>query len=221
MKGYDNLTSIKQWMSTREDMSNKSNKYKQENMKVFLTVSSVSSFRSRLSQCPNCSGQYIKFIDAVTGRCVDCWPCIECNDGMGPSVPCGSTVTVGTKLHCVQCVEGQNFSDSSGLDQCQPCGVCSGKHERVLSKCDIESDVKCGCEAGFYRNQTTNECLPSVGSEGIKSLFTLLPTSSLVTSSYSHATATPLLPGITKSAPVVPSRTQQIRAIYIYKCIRA
>ncbi|KAJ7339473.1 hypothetical protein OS493_005871 [Desmophyllum pertusum] len=178
---------------------------------VFLTASSVSSFRSRLGRCPNCSGRYIKIISAVTSRCVVCWPCIDCNHGSGSSVPCKSTITVGTKIHCVECVEGQTFSDSSGLDQCQPCGVCSGKHEHVFSKCTLESDVKCDCEAGFYRNQTTNECLPSVGSGGIKSLFTLLPTSSLVTSSYSHATATPLPPGITKSAPV-PSRTQQIRA---------
>ena len=65
----------------------------------------------------------------------------------------------GTAIHCVACVSGANFSDSSGSGQCQPCGVCTGKHERVFLDCTPESDVKCECEDGFYRNKTTKECL--------------------------------------------------------------
>jgi len=69
-------------------------------------------------------------------------------------------VTEDTAIHCVACVRGANFSDSSGSGQCQPCGVCAGKHERVLLDCTPESDVKCECESGFYRNRTTTECQP-------------------------------------------------------------
>lgn len=128
---------------------------------MFLTVSSVSSLPSKAGyECPNCSGQYIKTIDPSTGKCVECWPCTKCLDGSGLSVPCGSMVNVGTKIHCVLCVREANFSDSSVTGQCQPCGVCAGKHERVLQKCTPESDVKCDCEVGFYRNKTTNKCLP-------------------------------------------------------------
>ena len=126
-----------------------------------LTVLTVSSFPSKGGHgCPNCGEQYVKIINASTGKCFQCWPCPECNDGTGSSVVCPSTVTVGTKIHCVQCLRGVNFSDRPGTDQCQPCGVCSGKHEHVLHKCTPESDVKCDCDAGFYRNKTTNECLP-------------------------------------------------------------
>ncbi|XP_078381897.1 uncharacterized protein LOC144664622 [Oculina patagonica] len=128
---------------------------------VVLSISSVSSFPSKGDhECPNCSEQYIKTINAATGQCVECWRCPKCNDGTGSSVPCPSTVTVGTKIHCVLCVKGANFSDSSSTGQCQPCGVCSGKHEHVIQECTPESDVKCACDTGFYRNKTTNECLP-------------------------------------------------------------
>ena len=112
------------------------------------------------SQCPNCTAQHIKTIDASTGRCVDCWSCLECHEGSGSSVPCGATVTVGTPLQCVLCVTGTNFSDITGTSQCQACGMCSGQHESVLSECTRESNVICKCDAGFFRNKTTQECLP-------------------------------------------------------------
>ena len=66
----------------------------------------------------------------------------------------------GSQIHCVACAPGKNFSDSVGSKQCQPCGVCAGEHERVLAECTAESDVRCECEDGFYRNGTTKECLP-------------------------------------------------------------
>ena len=127
---------------------------------MFLTVSTVSSLPNKVHECPNCSGQFIKIVDPSTGKCVGCWPCTECLDGHGSSVPCGATVPVGTKIHCVLCVNGANFSDSYSTDQCQPCGVCAGQHEHVLSKCTRERDVKCNCKAGFYRNKTNDKCLP-------------------------------------------------------------
>ena len=110
--------------------------------------------------CQNCPAQHVKTINASARMCVDCWPCTVCNEGSGSSVSCGAVVTVGTKLHCVLCVPGTNFSDSTGTGQCQPCGMCSGKHESVHSKCTRESNVVCKCDVGFFRNKTTQECLP-------------------------------------------------------------
>lgn len=66
----------------------------------------------------------------------------------------------GSQIHCVDCAPGKNFSDSVGSKQCQPCGVCGGEHEQVLVECTAISDVKCECEDGFYRNETTKDCLP-------------------------------------------------------------
>ena len=79
---------------------------------------------------------------------------------MGASFACGTTVYRGAQIHCVDCDPGTNFSDSIGSEQCKPCGVCAGEHERVLVECTAKSDVKCECQDGFYRNATTKECLP-------------------------------------------------------------
>ena len=109
--------------------------------------------------CQNCPAQHVKTINASTRMCVECWPCTVCGEGRGSSVPCGAVVTVGTELHCVLCVLGTNFSDSTSTGQCQPCGMCLGKHESVHSKCTRESNVVCKCDVGFFRNKTTKECL--------------------------------------------------------------
>jgi len=201
---------------------------------VFLTVSTVSSLPNKVYECPNCSGKFIKTVDPITGKCVECWPCIECGDGSGSSVPCGATVPVGTKINCVLCVNGANFSDSHSTDQCQPCGLCAGEHEHVLNKCTHESDVKCDCKEGFYRNKTNDKCHPcsscpsclrdedifskcqKAGQQMARSSTTMHSTSlvpALVTSSYSHYT-TPmsLPPDLTITRVLVPTRTQQISA---------
>ena len=203
---------------------------------MFLALSSVHSFPNKGYECPNCNDQHIKTVDPSTGKCVECWPCLECPDGTGSSVPCGATVPVGTKIHCVLCVNGANFSDNSGPDQCQPCGVCSGEHEHVLNQCTRESDVKCDCNAGFYRNKTNDKCLPCSscpsclrdkdifpecqkdGSEkqmenSSTTMLSASVVSAFVSSSHSHyATSTALLPGLTITKVLVPTRTQQISA---------
>ena len=201
---------------------------------VFLTVSAVSSLPNKVYECPNCSGQFIKTIDPTTGKCVTCWPCTDCVDGSGSSVPCGATVPVGTKIDCVLCVNGANFSNSYSTDQCQPCGVCAGEHEHVLNKCTRESDVKCDCKEGFYRNKTNDKCLPCSscpswlrdeyifskcqedGQQMARSSTTMHSTSlvpALVTSSYSHyATPMSLPPDLTITRVLVPTRTQHISA---------
>ena len=206
-------------------------------------------------QCSNCTEHHIKFINASTGRCVDCWPCPKCNEGLGSSIQCGATETVGTNLQCVPCAPGTNFSDIIGTSQCKPCGMCSGKHEVVHSECTRESDVICKCDVGFFRNKTTQECLPcasccsgdqyileyckrdaaikrkckfeepwpsiclpsltavrTTDSISVSNMYlsVLAPSSSLMSLSYRHSTATPRLGTITKSAPV-PSETVHIK----------
>ena len=206
---------------------------------MFLAFLAVSSFiPSKGFECPNCSGQHIKRVDPLTGKCVDCWPCPECLDGGGSSVPCNTTVPLSTKIHCVQCVNGANFSDSYGTDQCQPCGLCAGEHEYVLKKCMRESDVKCDCKAGFYRNKTNGKCIPCSScpscmqdeyiiskcqkyrgeqqmtrSSTTTYMYSTSSVSALRTSSHSHYTSSmSLLPGLTITKLLVPTRTQQISA---------
>lgn len=207
-------------------------------------------------QCENCAAEHVKTINASTRRCVGCWPCPVCNEGSGSSVPCGAVMTVGTKLHCVLCVLGTNFSDSTGTGQCQPCGMCSGKHESVHSKCTRENNVVCKCDVGFFRNKTTQECLPCAsccsgdhnilehckrGGKAIKkkckfeeprssaclpsltavdtisiSLLHRYPSilatsSSLISFSYQHSTATPVLGTISRIIAPAPSETVRIK----------
>ena len=158
----------------------------------------------------------------------------------------------GSQIDCVDCAPGKNFSDSVGSKQCQPCGVCAGEHERVLAECTAESDVKCECKDGFYRNEATKECLPCAscctedgnieekckgdgGGIGRKCKFKelqpstclsssttpeatvsdpvqkpyspLITSSFIVTSSFLHATPTPLLDSLTPTAPAATSET--------------
>ena len=53
--------------------------------------------------CPECTGQYIKTVNTTTGECISCYPCPipTCVDGYTSSVPCGTTVPVGTEIKCV------------------------------------------------------------------------------------------------------------------------
>ena len=47
--------------------------------------------------------QSIKVVNPTTGECVTCFPCLVCTEGIStPSVPCGSTVPLGTDIHCIQ-----------------------------------------------------------------------------------------------------------------------
>lgn len=134
------------------------------------------------------------------------------------------------------CVNGANFSDSFGTGQCQPCGVCAGEHEEVLNKCTRENNVKCDCKAGFYRNKTNDKCLPCSScpsclrdkdifskcqkdggeQQTARSSTTMYSTSlvsSLATLSHSHyATSMSLLPSLTITRVLFPTRTQQISA---------
>ena len=73
---------------------------------------------------------------------------------------CGAKVAPGTQIHCIECIPGVNFSDTFGFESCQPCGMCVGKHQRVLSDCAPDRNITCECEDGYYYNETAMECIP-------------------------------------------------------------
>ena len=49
----------------------------------------------------DCTGQAIIVVNPSSGECVSCFPCLQCEEGQTPSVPCASTVPQGTDIHCV------------------------------------------------------------------------------------------------------------------------
>ncbi|XP_068724791.1 tumor necrosis factor receptor superfamily member 16-like isoform X2 [Montipora capricornis] len=127
---------------------------------IFSTVFLVSTIKCASLQCKkNCANEFVTILHG-SDKCNDCWRCPECQEGLGSSVACGTNVTNDTSIHCVECVSGVNFSDSNGIEQCQPCGLCDGKHERLVAECTPEMNVLCECQDGYYRNETNGECLP-------------------------------------------------------------
>ncbi|XP_068724865.1 uncharacterized protein [Montipora capricornis] len=124
---------------------------------LFLKVSTIMC--ASLQCKKNCTNGFVT-IYYGPDKCNDCWQCTECQEGLGSSVACGTNVTYGTSIHCVECVSGVNFSDSNGIEQCQPCGLCDGKHERLVAECTPEMNVICECQDGYYRNETNGQCLP-------------------------------------------------------------
>lgn len=112
-------------------------------------------------QCEKCPNETITVIHGPS-ECNTCWTCTECGEGHGSSVECGATVSRHTQIHCVECVPGVNFSASFGFEKCQPCGLCVGKHQKVLSECAPDRNIACECQDGYYYNETAKECIPCV-----------------------------------------------------------
>ena len=110
-------------------------------------------------QCEKCPKETITVINGP-GECNTCWSCPVCGEGHGSSVECEAEVPPGTQIHCVECIRGVNFSASFGFERCQPCGMCVGKHQRVLSECAPDRNIRCECEDGYYYNETAGECVP-------------------------------------------------------------
>ena len=110
-------------------------------------------------QCESCPNETITVINGL-GECSTCWSCTICGEGQGSSVECGAKVSPGTQIHCVECIPGVNFSATFGFERCRPCGMCLGKHQRVLSDCAPDRNITCECEDGYYYNETARECIP-------------------------------------------------------------
>lgn len=109
--------------------------------------------------------------DEVTWRSNDaaqkdtCLACIDCPDGMEPSIPCGTVAKYGKHLHCVACKEGTYmYSDTYGKEQCNPCSLCS-VGRTVTRNCSTTRNSKCGsCKHGYYEKEVIVDlvyhCLP-------------------------------------------------------------
>ena len=107
----------------------------------------------------HCADTDIKITNQKTGSC-SCWDCPTCQEGLGLSVPCNSTVPLGTDITCLACKPGKTFSVHSGTEQCRRCSVCQ-VHQVVRKECKPWRDTVCGdCEKGYYRDDVTGTCLP-------------------------------------------------------------
>ena len=88
-----------------------------------------------------------------------CLACIDCPDGMEPSIPCGTVAKYGTHLHCVECKEG-TFSNTYDKGQCKQCTVCS-TGRTVARNCSTTKNTQCGsCSHGYYKSEVVFDCLP-------------------------------------------------------------
>ena len=91
---------------------------------------------------------------------VSCLPCARCQEGLEPTIACGSAVFKRASVSCQPCKPG-TFSVHHDHEGCKPCKTCS-KHQTVLSECTSTSNTICGkCGKGFYQdNSVASDCLP-------------------------------------------------------------
>lgn len=87
-----------------------------------------------------------------------CLACIDCPDGMEPSIACGTVAKHGTHLHCVVCRDG-TYSDTYGKEQCKPCTLCS-VGRTMARNCSATKNARCGsCRYGYYEDDFVSDCL--------------------------------------------------------------
>ena len=89
-----------------------------------------------------------------------CWPFPKCNDGQEASVKPGSSHPYGTKIHCIDCLDGY-FSNNHTNKRCRRCTSCGNNKE--LSPCEGSRDRQCShscISSKFYFNATDQQCYP-------------------------------------------------------------
>ena len=69
---------------------------------------------------PPCSLVQNFWIVSTSGEFIECRPCPDCPEGHGLNIQCGSSITYDTKIECVQCKETETYSDSHGVESCNP-----------------------------------------------------------------------------------------------------
>ena len=92
------------------------------------------------------------------------WKCsvLECAFGQGSSVPCGTSVPYSVQIECVECVEGESYSDSHGYSHCKSCRLCA-ENEKTSGRCTKEEDTTIclqTCNKRFYWDKLTDSCRP-------------------------------------------------------------
>ncbi|XP_048587136.1 uncharacterized protein LOC5503991 isoform X2 [Nematostella vectensis] len=84
----------------------------------------------------------------------------HCDLGFGFSVRCGGTYPTDTRVECVPCIAGTNFSNVRDYSMCQACTIC-GENRLKTGKCDVEKDTTVclpKCNEGHYFDNSTAKC---------------------------------------------------------------
>ena len=93
--------------------------------------------------------------------------------GVSTFIACGSEVPEHVSVHCVDCVEGKNYSSFHDEKPFQPCLSCQA-NEAIKGKCSVAEDTtvcKGVCKRGFYpENNSLANCTPCSKCHGKKSL---------------------------------------------------
>lgn len=109
--------------------------------------------------CFGCKDNEVTWRSNTAEQNDTCLSCIDCPDGMEPSIPCGTVAKYGTHLHCVACREG-TYSDTYSKQQCKPCSLCS-LGRTVARNCSATKNTRCGsCSHGYYKSEVVFDCLP-------------------------------------------------------------
>ena len=107
---------------------------------------------------PPCSLAQNFWIVSTSEKFIECDPCPDCPEGLGLNIQCGSTITNGTKIECVQCKETETYSDRYGVGSCKPCQDCGLRN--VLQECTSDQNRKCGrkCPKGYFFDGRITDC---------------------------------------------------------------
>ena len=100
------------------------------------------------------------FYPTDPGAAPTCERCLKCTRGQGLTPQCGSRVPNDTKIKCIQCQANVSYSNSSGIESCQPCQECGLKN--VIQDCSPKKNRICGteCSKGYFLddNHICQEC---------------------------------------------------------------
>ncbi|PFX20129.1 uncharacterized protein LOC111337269 isoform X2 [Stylophora pistillata] len=113
----------------------------------------LSSLASASSTALNCQPGY--YFDGK-----GCTKCTQCPLGYGLKNHCSDTGHGDTQ--CQPCIEGYDYSDTIGLDECIQCDTysnCLPGQSKMIKKCTVSSPPECdGCEDGYYIDDEVNGC---------------------------------------------------------------
>ena len=117
------------------------------------------------TQCPECTGQYIKTVDTTTGECISCFPCPQCDGDYTSSVSCGTTVPFGTEIKCVI------QSDPVVLPKASTQTPATSIHPTTSSSAPTRSSIKGTDRSDTTKKQETEKELASAGWEKYSSIY--------------------------------------------------
>lgn len=103
--------------------------------------------------------QYTVFEDDGRIVCVDCE---ACPPGHGLSSKCGTRISSKTKVICVPCQRGVNFSSEFDTSSCQPCDSPCVEGQKIIQECTPRTNVLCEKYCNDYNRyyDVKKGCLP-------------------------------------------------------------